>query len=1669
MTTYTWIGNYGSNDPNDASQTINWSPSGIPGDGDTASIGSNATFDVISPTTSAITNVTFLAAGNDVLNFTNVNLVNSSMTLGSATTLDISQVGSTIAGFDVNVGDNSQSAIHQSGVNASLTINAAGTINSDAFLVLDSPGGTIAVKVGTPGNNPGDYYSRGPILDLGGKLTIATGTGNMANGTRFSNAGYILVASALAAASAKFSARMDGTSGVIEVMGGTGTAAAIEIATNMGGGQVVEFGGNSATVTIDATTTLGAYGNVGGTPTTVLQNSFERFNLFGPGDTIDLAGISAVGLTYSFGNDPNWGNNVLSLAQGGTVIARLRMSASGGYITGTGTYGANNTSVFNSNFILGTDGAGGTDITVSSSPVYMFNGGTSYPVGGALAVFNGATSAGTLDWGTAVNWSGTNGALPGAYEAVGIINSIAQLSAFQNYVITVTSNEVAGGLSLDDHFADLQISAGLTLQAFPGQSGGGLVETAGDIDVTTGGSLTTTNIYQSRGGGLTIEAGGVVTVSGVMPFTQGYGLQGLDIEQELAIAAGTLNSQGAIVLGLNASASADVQSTGSVGASVTATFTDVGANIANDPSQTGGGTASSLTIFGTNTVWRDIGGDASTNYSGAMLVGGGGATANALGTVSLGNGGVGSLTVDQGAVLIDRGYAVLGVQQGAYGAATVQNGAQWQIGVVGLAGPTQPGSIVVGATTVFGTTPALLSVGLGGSGNLTVANGGTITLGSEAAGATEFNVVIGGGLNTLAATVVGMATVNGGLLDSSLGAISVGQQGNGSLTINNAGTVLAGAGGGIPFGVIVGGRNYVLNAVTTAAQGTLSIGGGSGTSLLSSTADFVDGRDGIGNVMISTGGSLQVTGALWEGGYGSAGASTDTGSTFMLNGGTASFSGGATLYAGSTLDLQSGALQFGAGAAGLGNIAIAAGTIVTAAGGNGGRVMFTDNAGGGTLVNAGILQAVTAGATLEVQANVGGNGTEQVGNGGFIKFDRLVGAGNTISLGGTATTGTVEFGAGVSMMGTLTNFYGSGNQIMLDNIGTVAPSLNWTQVNASYGTLGVSINGTVTNTVTITGSHPGGFGYVAVPSINGLMISALDSAPSAQLVSLSETGPGLSLGVLTNGTNILQGTLGTIALATTAGAVVTLYDSGNVVGTGTADGSGNVSISAAALGVGTHVLTAVAAGSGTISAATTLIVAGAAQTQFVLGAGNDRLVGGANGSVVFVNTTGTVNINLGDGNDDIFAAGSTATVALGNGTNEVLGGNGNDVVTTGGGNNSIYLGSGNDSITAGGGINHFILGNGTNTVSAGNGQNEMELGGGANSVTVGNGNNYIQAGNGNDVVNAGTGNSGIQLGNGNNSVSVTGGSDIIILGDGTNTVSLGASMSFLRVGNGNNTVSATSGNEQIDIYGSGNNSLILGSGNNLIYGGGNDAISLGSGNNTVSMTDGSDSIIGGNGANAVTLYSTVSSSTVVLGNGNNTVIVGGGGASITLGSGNNYVEALGGNNTITVGGGSNVVKGDSGNDVFNVVAGYVHGNGPTDVFNLGSGGGAAYGGWGANSINISSGAWYVAAAAGSDRIEMTGVGGFAYVQMFDVSKDMLVLSNAAFGLGVSGLTGNATQAVGALLSSNTDGSFSGNSLLAYNTATGVLYDRANTSSGGVAVATFVNDPTSVAGRLFVGA
>lgn len=1029
-----------------------------------------------------------------------------------------------------------------------------------------------------------------------------------------------------------------------------------------------------------------------------------------------------------------------------------------------------------------------------------------------------------------------------------------------------------------------------------------------------------------------------------------------------------------------------------------------------------GNGAAAITVQNTGTIAGIGAGTGAATYTAL------GSTATSSGTLTL-NGNVafpnltGSVVwtdqIDPTDTLTTRGYMLVGVD----------------------AQPFTPGSTTQPAST---------------AASLVVENGATLTEQSFA----EIGVAVDSIGN---AQVLGgqwnIGLVNGGFLD-------VGLAGAGSLTVGSFGTVAVGNGGTFSNNGTAFSGSGIIVGLSATATGVLTIGGLG--ALVTDGGGLTIGHSG--TVIVDSGGNLQVTQKLLE---------NATGSTLRLTGGSAAFAtasglAGANIVTGSTIDLESGGLLFGIGtvSAQSGNIGIVAGTTLSvSAGAIGASAIIIDNAAGGMLVNAGIVQAVTAGASLEIQANVSGAGTESVAGTGYIKFDGTVAVGNAVKFNGTASAGTIELGAPGAFLGTLSNFYGTGNQIILDNTGMSAPSLAWLPGAPGNGSLVVRANGTVVASLSFTGSFPAGFNLVSDPAVNGLIISAATSAASP----FTETGAGRALGQMAAGGNILQGTAGTISLTAAAGTAVNLLDGASVVATGTANGAGIVSFDASGLALGSHFLTASVVGGGTtLASAVPLTIAGATQAQFVLTGSTAKLVGGSGSSTVYVNTTGQSSITLGDGNDAIFAAGAALNVSLGNGINVVLGGNNNDVVNAGTGGNSIYLGNGTDTVTAGDGANHVIVGGGANSVTLGNGKNEIEAGAGVNTITVGNGNNYVQAGNGNNIVTSGTGTSGIQLGDGANQVYAGAGADTIILGNGNNFVSLASGMHFLRVGGGNNTITATTGNETIDLHGGGNNHITAGNGANLIYGGGNDTIILGDGNNVVSMTDGSDTITEGNGNDAVTLYSSSSASTVTLGNGTNTVISGGGGATITLGSGNNYVEALGGNNTITVGNGNNVVKGDSGNDVFNVGKGYVHGNGPTDIFNLGAGGGGAYGGWGLNSLNINAGAWFVAAAFGSDRIDLTGSGAFAYLEFFDITKDMLVLSNAAFGLGATGLTGTATQAIGAMLSSATDGSFTGNSLVAYNASTGVLFDRANTSSGGVAVALFANDPGNITARLVIG-
>ena len=112
-------------------------------------------------------------------------------------------------------------------------------------------------------------------------------------------------------------------------------------------------------------------------------------------------------------------------------------------------------------------------------------------------------------------------------------------------------------------------------------------------------------------------------MAGTQSFSQGLGQLGLDVENDATITDGTITggtinslySLGATFIGEKASGSMYVGS----GSSVTDTYTMIGGSTFASP----GSGESSLTIDGPTTQWTDAGGDTTTPYSGAMLVGGG--------------------------------------------------------------------------------------------------------------------------------------------------------------------------------------------------------------------------------------------------------------------------------------------------------------------------------------------------------------------------------------------------------------------------------------------------------------------------------------------------------------------------------------------------------------------------------------------------------------------------------------------------------------------------------------------------------------------------------------------------------------------------------------------------------------------------------------------------------------------------------------------------------------------------------------------------------------------------------------------------------------------------------------------------------------------------------------
>ncbi|WP_049823254.1 autotransporter domain-containing protein [Bradyrhizobium sp. WSM2254] len=406
----------------------------------------------------------------------------------------------------------------------------------------------------------------------------------------------------------------------------------------------------------------------------------------------------------------------------------------------------------------------------------------------------------------------------------------------------------------------------------------------------------------------------------------------------------------------------------------------------------------------------------------AVINGGAAATQQLV----IGNSGNGNLAITNGGGLTTSGFGYLGFFANSTGTVSVDGaGSNWDISsglTVGHSGTgaltithgglvTSTGAINIGANAgatgsvlVDGAGSALglnstatLSVGQSGNGTLTITNGGTV-----------FNVNASVGT---AAGETGSILVDGtGSSWTTTNTMALGGAGKGTLTISNGGTVTTGT---------------AVMGVSPGARGGSAVIDGAGSSWALNTLDV--GYNTTGSVAIRNGGLVTSTGPITIGTNGGA-----TGSVLVDGAGSAlGLTSNATLHVG---DAGTGTLTITNG----GTVASANASVGTASGSTGS--VLVDGAGS-SWITAGVMALGGA-----------GKGTLTISNGGLVSTDTAVMGVSPGARGGSA----VIDGAGSSwQVSNLSVGYNTTGSVAVAHGGSMV------NINAVIGQNGGS-NGSVT-------------------------------------------------------------------------------------------------------------------------------------------------------------------------------------------------------------------------------------------------------------------------------------------------------------------------------------------------------------------------------------------------------------------------------------------------------------------------------------------------------------------------------------------------------------------------------------------------------------------------------
>ncbi len=839
-----------------------------------------------------------------------------------------------------------------------------------------------------------------------------------------------------------------GTAGTVTVGGSTvPQAAGLEFVTTgytVTGGEIAlsSFGGNPATRILVDDGTAG-----GGTATiaSVLSGS-QTLEKTGPGTLVLSAantyggGTRITGGTLQVGDGGTSGAILGDIADNAAVAFDRSDSVTfAGVISGSGSLEQKGTGTL---VLTGANTyTGGTTITAGT--LQIGNGGTSGAVTGDIAnatalIFNRSDDSA---YAGAISGSGTvekTGAgtltLTGNHTYSGDTTVSGGTLAFAGGASTINSAIVSigkaagttGALSVTGSSTSVTFANTSIEQLRVGEGGNGT------LSVTGGATLTSFDTFI----GVDTGSVGTVTVSG----------RGTKWD------AGS----GRVEVGYAGVGTVTV----SDGATVTSGRTWVGLD-------TAGGT---VTVTGANTTW---------NTGGHLF--------------DVGSFGPGTLTISDGAVVTSLFESKIGDDASATGTATVTGtGSKWDLGTADLyvgnagkgtlhvasGGTVTSGTAYIswdafstGSVTVDGTgstwavtgggafTPSSLHVGYVGNGALTVSNGGTVTSPLAAIGSQLGSVGTVTVTGTGSSWTIGNGTIYGG-------GLTVGDAGNGSLTVAAGATVSA---------------TYLTVANGNATQGDLTVTGAGSTLSLTDQIDV--GYYGTARLTIADGGKLVGASAAYVGYYGGS---------YLPAGSTAKVTSTATITgAGSNWDQSAGQIFLGYDAAGT------VGALLVEKGG-------TVASKGGTI---GYLNSAEGIATV-----TGSGSSWTVGTDGLVIGDRASGSLTVADSGTVITASEVTIGKAAGSTGTVA-VTGAGSSLTVAGTGLFIAQ-------DGTGSLTVANGGTVTSTADIiVGSDSGSIGTATVDGTGSRLVAGTN-----RVVLANDSGVTSTLTV-TNGGSVEAGQL----------------------------------------------------------------------------------------------------------------------------------------------------------------------------------------------------------------------------------------------------------------------------------------------------------------------------------------------------------------------------------------------------------------------------------------------------------------------------------------------------------------------------------------------------------------